>query len=80
MKNMPDTLSIYFACLQNISFRETVILHSFWAIPQNKIGKYAQVKHFPNQSGKHARLTADFTGKPTDKKTGISERSFFASA
>ena len=69
-----------FRVFTNISFRETVILYSFWAIPENKIGKHAQVKHFPNQSGKHARLTADFNGKPPDKKPGISERSFFALA
>ena len=69
-----------FRVFTNISFRERVILYSFWAIPQNKIDKHAQVKHFPNQSGKLARLTADFNGKPPDKKTGISERSFFASA
>ena len=58
MKNMPDTLSTYFACLQ-ISPFETVILYSFWAIPLNKIGKNAQVKYFPNQSAKHAHLTTD---------------------
>ena len=33
MKNMPDTFSIDFACLQ-ISPFETVILYSFWDIPQ----------------------------------------------
>ena len=58
MKNVPDTFSIYFACLQ-ISPFEIVILYSFWAIPPNKIGKHAQVKHFPNRSAKHARYTTD---------------------
>ena len=62
MKNMPDTLSMYFVCLQ-ISPFETVILYSFWAIPPNKIGKHAQVKHFPNRSAKHAHLTAVFNGE-----------------
>ena len=76
MKNIPDTLSIYFVCLQISPFK-TVILYSFWAIPPNKIGKHAQVKHFPNQSGKHARLTTDLNGKPPDKKPAISERLFF---
>ena len=76
MKNMPDTLSIYFACLQ-ISPFETVILYRFWAFPPNKIGKHAQVKHFPNRSTKHARFTTDLNGKPPDKKPGISDRSSF---
>ena len=58
MKNMPDTFSIDFACLQ-ISPFETVILYSFWAIPPNGIGKHAQVKHFPHRGPKHARFTAD---------------------
>ena len=48
MKNMPDTFSINFACLQISSF-EKVILYSFWDIPSGKIGKHAQVKHFPIQ-------------------------------
>ena len=56
MKNMPDAFAIYFACLQISSF-ETVILFSFWAITPNKIGKHAQVKHFPYRSAKHARNT-----------------------
>ena len=38
MKNMPDTFSIDFACLQ-ISPFETVILYSFWDIPQIKTVK-----------------------------------------
>ena len=38
MKNMPDTFSIDFACLQ-ISRFETVILYSFWDIPQIKTVK-----------------------------------------
>ena len=58
MKNTPDTFSIDFACLQICPF-ETVIFYSFWDIPPNKIGKHAQVKHFPNQSAKHARFTTD---------------------
>ena len=29
------------------------------AIPPNKFGKHAQVKHFPNRSAKHARYTTD---------------------
>ena len=55
MKNMPDAFSIDFACLQ-ISPFETVILYSFWAIPPNKIGKHAQVAHFPNRSAKYAHF------------------------
>ena len=55
---MPDTFSIDFACLQICPF-ETVIFYSFWDIPPNKIGKHAQVKHFPKQSAKHARFTTD---------------------
>ena len=58
MKNIPDTFSIDFACLQ-ISPLETVISYSFWAIPSNKIGKHVQVKHFPNRSAKHARFTTE---------------------
>ena len=74
MKNMPDTFSIDFACLQISPFK-AVILHSFlkrerrpeirlqansfWAILPNKIGKHSQVKHFPNRSAKHARFTTD---------------------
>ena len=48
MKNMPDTFSIDFACLQ-ISPFEAVILYSFWAIPPNKIWKHVQVKHLPGE-------------------------------
>ena len=44
MKNMPDTFSIRYACLQ-ISPFETVILCS-WAIPRNKIGKHTQENFF----------------------------------
>ena len=58
MKNTPDTFSIDFACLQIPPFK-AVILYSFWAIPQNKIVKHSQVKHFHNQSAKHARFTTD---------------------
>ena len=60
MKNMmSDTFSIDYACFQ-ISPFETVILYSFWDIPpNNKTSKHAQVKHFPNRSAKHARLTTD---------------------
>ena len=54
MKKMPDAFSIYFACFQIPPF-ETMILNSFWAITSCKIGKHAQVKHFPNRSAKHAR-------------------------
>ena len=53
MKNMPDTFSIDFACLQS------VILYSFLDIPPNKIVKHAQVKHFPEGSAKHACFTTD---------------------
>ena len=35
------------------------------------------MKHFPNRSAKHARLTTDLNGKPPDKKPGISDRSSF---
>ena len=35
MKNMPDTFSMDFACLQICPF-ETVIIYSFWDIPQIK--------------------------------------------
>ena len=45
MKNMPDTFSIRYACLQ-ISPFETVILKCFWAIPRNKIGKHTQENVF----------------------------------
>ena len=56
---MSETFSIDYACFQ-ISPFETVILYSFWDIPpNNKIRKHAQVKHFPNRSAKHARLTTD---------------------
>ena len=73
---MADTFSINFACLQISSF-EKVILYSFWDIPPVKIGKHAQVKHFPNPSAKHARLPQIKTVKPPDKKPGISDRSSF---
>ena len=53
MKNMPDTFSIDFACLE-ISLFETVILYSFLDMPSNKISKHAQMKHFPKGSTKHA--------------------------
>ena len=58
MKNMPDTFSIDYACLQ-ISPFEKVILLCFQAIPTNKFGKQAQEKHFRNRIAKHARLTVD---------------------
>ena len=58
MKTMPDTFSIYFACLQ-ISPFQTVISYSFWAILPCKIGKHAEVKHFPDRSAKHARFTTN---------------------
>ena len=73
---MPDTFSIDFACLQISSF-EKVILYSFWDIPPVKIGKHAQVKHFPNPSAKRARLPQIKTVKLPDKKPGISDRSSF---
>ena len=38
MKNMPDTFSIDFMCLQKSPF-ETAILYSFWDIPQIKTVK-----------------------------------------
>ena len=38
---------------------KAVILYSFRAMPPNKIGKHAQVKHFLNQSTKHAHFTTD---------------------
>ena len=38
MKNMPDTFTIDFMCLQKSPF-ETVILYSFWDIPQIKTVK-----------------------------------------
>jgi len=56
MKNSPDIFSIDFACLQ-ISPFETVILYSFWAVPPNKIGKHARVKHFPNRGMKHPGIS-----------------------
>ena len=57
-ENMSGTFSTDFACLQMSPF-ETVILQSynFWDIHPNSIGKHAQVKHFPNCSAKHVRLT-----------------------
>ena len=45
MKNMPDTFSIDYMCLQIPPF-ETVILLCFWSIPRNKIGKHAQENIF----------------------------------
>ena len=71
---MPDTFSTDFVCLQ-ISPLETVILHNFWDIHPNSIGKHAQVKHFANGSAKQARLTTIKPVKPPDKKPGISDRS-----
>ena len=56
MKNVPDTFSIDFACLQNLF--KTVILYSFL----DKIGKHAQVKHFPKGSAKYACFTTDYNG------------------
>ena len=56
MKNMPDTFSIYYSCLQISPFK-AVILYSLWVMPPSKIGKHTQVKHFPNRSTKHARFT-----------------------
>ena len=53
---MPVTFGADFACLQRSPF-ETVILYNFWSIHPNSIGKHAQVKHFPNGSANHARLT-----------------------
>ena len=50
-KNMPDTFSIDFAFLQISSF-EKAILYTLWDIPPGKIGKHAQVKHFPNPSAR----------------------------
>ena len=60
MKNVPDTFSIDFACLQNLL--KTVILYSFLDIPPNKISKHAQEKHVPKGSAKHARFTTDYNG------------------
>ena len=50
---MPDTFSTDFACLQTSPF-ETVTFYNFWDIHSFI---HAQVKHFPNGSAKHARLT-----------------------
>ena len=77
MKNMPDTFSIDFACLQ-ISPFETVTLYSFWAFLQIKaLNKHAQLKYFPNRSTKHASPRIK-TVKPHDKKPGTcSDRSSF---
>ena len=58
MKNMPDTFSIDFACLQ-ISPFETVILYNFWQVPPGKIGKHAHVKHISNRKARQARFTTD---------------------
>ena len=52
---MPDTFSIDLVSLQISPFKK-VILYSFWAIPPNKIGKHAEMEHFPDQSTKHARF------------------------
>ena len=60
----------------NISFRNSDLIQ-FWSIAPNKIGKHAQVKHFPNRSAKHTRFTTDLNGKPSNKKPGISVRSSF---
>ena len=55
MINMPDNFSIDLASLQISPFKK-VILYSFWAIPPNKIGKHAEMEHFPDRSTKHARF------------------------
>ena len=57
MKNMPDTFSIDYACLQISPFEKVILC--FQAILTNKIGKQAQEKHFRNRIAKHARLTVD---------------------
>ena len=76
LKTCQTHFSIDFACLQISSF-EKVILYSFWDIPPVKIGKPAQVKHFPNPSAKHARLPQIKTVKLPDKKPAISDKSSF---
>ena len=54
---MPDTFGINFTCLQNnISFLNSD--HNT-VIRANKIGKYVQLKHFPNLSSKYALLNTD---------------------
>ena len=77
MKNMPDTFSIDFECLQ-ISPFETVTLYSFWAFLQIKSpNKRAQLEHIPNRSTKLASPRIK-TVKPPDKKPGTcSDRSSF---
>ena len=52
---MPDTFSIDLASLQISPFKK-VILYSFWAIPPNKIGKHAEMEHFPDRNTKYARF------------------------
>ena len=56
MKNMPDTFSMDYVCLQIFPF-ETVIL-CFWAIPRNKIGKHAQENIFLIKIPKILRVSA----------------------
>ena len=75
MKKMPDTFSIYFACLQISPFETVISVYSFWAIPSCKIRKLAQVKHFPNRSMLASQQIK--TVKPPDKKPGISDRLSF---
>ena len=57
MKNMPDTFSIDYACLQISPFEKVILC--FQDILTNKIGKQAQEKHFRNRIAKRARLTVD---------------------
>ena len=58
MKEMPDTSIIDFACLQS-SPCETVIIIQLKGHFPSKIGQHAQLKHFPNLSGKHALFNTD---------------------
>ena len=55
MKNIPDTFSIDFVCLQTCSFETVITIELLGHFP-NKISKHAQLKHFANLSSKHALI------------------------
>ena len=58
MKNMPDTFSVDFPCLQTFRF-ETLVLYNTVTGIIFQISNHAQLKHFPDGSGKHTRFNID---------------------
>ena len=68
MKNMPDTFSIDFACLQ-ISPFETVILYSFWDIPQIKTVKPPDKK--PSISDRYSFLCRRSVNFNSFRRNGV---------